>query len=72
MAKFILLQPTSTDAGIYSGMVDVEWEGIVEGEYMDTKKNSILVRGDEFIRLGGCPKSFKGNRLHIWGCFTEA
>lgn len=72
MPKFILLQPTSTDAGHYTGMVDVVWESVVEGEFINDKENSIYVRGEEFIRIGGCPKAFKGNYRHVWGCFELA
>ena len=52
-------------------MADVIWESVVEGEYINEKKTSIYIRGDEFIRIGGCPKAFKGNLKHIWGCFLE-
>jgi hypothetical protein len=71
MAKFQILQPTSTDAGTYNSMKDFEWEGVVEGEYIDERKKGIYVRGDEFIRLGGCPEAFAGNFKHHWGTYEE-
>ncbi len=71
--KFKIIKPTSGDAGVYLGMpVDTfQWEGIVDGEYQDSRKRGIYVRGDEFIKLGGCPEAFKGNRIHLWGTFEE-
>ena len=67
--EFKILQPTSSDGGEYIGMVDVVWKSVVEGEFIDSRNNSIYVKGEEFIKIGGCPEAFKGNFKHIWGAF---
>ncbi|BAV80964.1 hypothetical protein [Vibrio phage RYC] len=71
MPKFKILEPTSTDAGTYGGMRDVEWEAQVDAEYINEKQNSIYVSGEEFIRIGGCPKAFNPKHKYMWGTFEE-
>ena len=70
--KFKIIKPVGGDAGFYTGIPDdFKWESIIEAEYQDNGKRGILVRGDEFIKLGGCPEAFKGKRIHLWGTFEE-
>ena len=70
--KFKIIKPTSGDAGHYCGIPDsFKWESTIDAEYQDSRKRGIYVRGDEFIKLGGCPEAFKGNRIHLWGTFEE-
>lgn len=67
--KAHLLQPTSSDAGSYIGMRDVKWESIVEGELTGKNNNTLLVKGEEFIRVGGDPEMFVPELVYLWGCF---
>jgi hypothetical protein len=67
--KFKILETTSSDAGSYSGMKNIAYGQIVEGVYCDAKQNSIYVKGDEFIRIGGDPSTFDPSRLYMYGDF---
>lgn len=70
--KFIISKPFGTDSGNYSGMVNFQWESVVEGVYCNDKKKGIRVLGSEFIRCGGCPRAFKyPDKEYIWGSFEE-
>lgn len=75
--KVKVIKPVSADAGTYGGMKDVEWGSVVEARWIrpemasesDKPTNGVMIRGDEFIRIGGCPEAFKGNHEHMWGTF---
>lgn len=68
--KVKINKPTASDCGEYNGMKNVQWESVVEAEYMNDKKKAILVSGEEFIRIGGCPEAFKqGKYVHVWGTY---
>ena len=71
--KFLLKSPPSTDAGTYCGLdkSSFQWDTPVEGVWQDSKRKGVLVLGKEFIRLGGCPTTFKEDIPYIWGCFEE-
>jgi hypothetical protein len=53
-------------------MKDFTYGQVVEATYANDKQNSILVKGSEFIRIGGCNKAFNPDHLYLWGDFTEA
>lgn len=69
--KVKILKPVSTDAGFYTGMgEDFQWGGVVEAEWLDERKNGVLVKGSEFLRLGGATGAFRHiDKGYIWGCF---
>lgn len=71
--KALVLETASLDAGNYNGMKDFRYGEIVECEYSDSRKNSILVPASEMIRLGGDVKAFSQfpNKTQgfLWGAF---
>ncbi|AUR89096.1 hypothetical protein NVP1121O_068 [Vibrio phage 1.121.O._10N.286.46.C4] len=69
MAKFVITENTSGDAGHYPSMENFRYGNEVEGEYMRGTTKGILVKGSEFIRLGGCDKVFVPDRQYTWGRF---
>lgn len=71
--KFLLRQPPSGDAGVYSGMgEEFQWDLPVEGRINPKDKRGILVKGSEFIRLGGTPEAFKyPKEEYIWGTWEK-
>lgn len=69
--RFKILENTSSEAGNYTGMKSVIYGSIVEGEYICSKKNGILVQGDEMIRIGGDSKSFNPKYKYTWADFEE-
>lgn len=71
MLKVKLLPPTSTDAGTYCCLdkSTFQWETPVQAVWLSSKKKGVLVKGREFIRLGGDASAFKEDIDYIWGCF---
>ncbi|UUW39923.1 hypothetical protein VP14_236 [Vibrio phage VPMCC14] len=69
--KFKVLENTSSEAGNYTGMKDVIYGSIVEGEYICSKKNGIFVKGDEMIIIRGDPKAFNPKYKYTWADFEE-
>lgn len=75
--KVKMLKPTSSDAGVYGGMSNFQWDSIVEAQWIATHmasdqsnlKNGVLVNGVEFIRLGGATEAFKAECDYMWGTF---
>ena len=75
--KVKMLKPTSSDAGVYGGMSNFQWDSVVEAQWIDPRmapdpynpKNGVLVKGSEFIRLGGCSEAFKAECDYMWGTF---
>ena len=75
--KVKILKPTSSDAGNYGGMGYFEWNSVVEAQWIDphmasdpsNPKNGVLVKGAEFIRLGGSTEAFKAEYSYMWGTF---
>ena len=75
--KVKMLKPTSSDAGVYGGMAHFEWDSVVEAQWIDLSmasdpynpKNGVLVKGVEFIRLGGSTEAFKAEYDYMWGTF---
>ncbi len=68
---FTIEENHSADAGSYGGMKGVVYGQEVEATYANSKQNSILVSGEEFVRIGGCEKAFNPNYLYLWGDFKE-
>ena len=68
--KIKLLKPTSTDAGIYTGLPSdkVAWGEIVEGEYCPSSEG-VYIKGKEFIRVGGLEEHFNPEILYLWGSY---
>jgi len=79
MSKIIVkvVKPISADTGTYGGMKDVIWGSEVDARWIkpemasdpENPKHGVMIRGEEFIRIGGCPEAFKGNYEHLWGTF---
>lgn len=71
--KVRILKPPSGDAGVYTGIgEDFQFGETVEAVWLDKKKSGILVKGSEFIRLGGSIDAFKHpDKEYIWGSFEE-
>lgn len=69
MKKFKILKPVSTDAGVYGGLKDFPYGNIISAEYIDSKQKGIIIKGDEFIKLGACGKCFNSETDYIWGSF---
>lgn len=70
--NFRLTKPTSSEGGRYNGIAsDFQWNTPVDAVYLCPKKKGVIVKGSEFIRLGGLPECFEEERDYIWGCFEE-
>ena len=75
--KVKMLKPTSSDAGVYGGMKEFEWNSIVDAQWIashmasdpSNPKNGVLIKGEEFIRLGGSTEAFKAEYDYMWGTF---
>ena len=69
--KAKLLKPANTDSGKYTGMTDTfQYNEPVECRWLSSKEKGILVRGSEFIRLGGDTESFlHPDKEYIWGLY---
>ena len=67
--KIILQENYSHDAGNYTAMRDVVYNQEVEVRYINEKKQGVLIKGSEFIRVGGDDKVFKPNVDYTWGNF---
>ena len=67
--KVILQENHSQDAGNYSGMKNVRYGEVVEARYINEKKQGVLIKGSEFIRVGGDDKVFKPDVDYTWGNF---
>ena len=75
--KVKMLKPTSSDAGVYGGLSNFEWNSIVDAQWIashmtsnpSNTKNGVLIKGGEFIRLGGCTEVFKAECDYMWGTF---
>ena len=75
--KVKMLKPTSSDAGVYGGMSNFEWNSVVEAQWIaphmasdpSNPKNGVLVKGVEFIRLEGSMEAFKAECDYMWGTF---
>jgi len=64
---FKVLENTSSEAGNYTGIKDVIYGSVVEGGYICSKKNGILVHGDESV--DGDPKAFNPKYKYTWADF---
>ena len=69
--KVKILKPTGSQAGFHTGITkDFQFGEVVEAVWMCSKKNSVLINGSEFVRLGGLPENFPHlDKGHIWGCY---
>ena len=50
-------------------MKDVVYDQEVEARYINEKKQGVLIKGSEFIRVGGDDKVFKPDVDYTWGNF---
>jgi hypothetical protein len=66
--KVKLIKPSGTDSGDYTGLSSVDWDTriTVEG-ILDSK--ALIVKGSEFIRIGGDASVFKPDVDYIWGSY---
>ncbi|AUR93509.1 hypothetical protein NVP1187O_196 [Vibrio phage 1.187.O._10N.286.49.F1] len=69
MTKFIILENHSADAGRYGSFKDIRYGGVVEGEYVNEKQDSIYVLGSEFNKIGATID--QPELKHMYGDFTE-
>ena len=67
----ILSAPESAECGNYPSMKNISWGSEVEGEYCNHKQDSIFVKGEELVRVGGCPQNFTTGRKYMLGYFEE-
>lgn len=67
--KVLLQENHSHDAGSYLAMKDVVYDQEVEARYINEKKQGVLIKGSEFIRVGGDDKVFKPDIDYTWGNF---
>lgn len=70
MLARILRPPRGPDGG-YGGMADdFQFGEPVECRWLDSKEKGILVKGSEFLRLGGSTDSFLyPDKEYVWGLY---
>jgi hypothetical protein len=72
--KVIFEESNSSDAGTYLCIPESAYGQIVDAIYQDDKKNSVLIKGEEFVRIGcqelkNTQRGFNKGYLYSWGNF---
>lgn len=57
--------------GVYGGMTKVRWGEVVEAQNSEKDPRAVLVKGSEFIAIGGDTEAFLPDVTYIWGTFEE-
>ncbi len=66
MTTIKLLKPLSTDAGEYGGMKNVNWGCDIQGTLTGKDNKTIMIKGSEFIRVGGSVDAFTPEVDYMW------
>lgn len=71
--KAKIYQPISSDAGTYEALkhLDLSSGILVEGTLTGKDDTTLLISGDEFIRIGGLEEGFSKKIDYMWGAFEQ-